>query len=470
MLAGRGATWHENMHLPVERNGLTEETYFTFSYSPIDGDGAPGGVLCVCSETTELVVGARRLQTLRELAGATSAESTVAGVCVGAAAALGKDPQDLPFVAVYLNDPAGGARLAASHGLPDRVGGWPLPVAGSTALTHLEGMTDWLGAGTAVPDVTDAVLAPIGDSGSPVGQLLVGVSPYRHFDDDYASFVTLCAAQLATAISQARAREAEQRRSAALEQEWAWRKALLASIRDGMFVAEHRGHRVWTDVIFGSLWEPVTHQRLYIGTVRDVTAEVEATDAQATVATALQRALLGPAAVPAGIAVRYEPATPPLEVGGDWYDVVPLGHRCLGLIVGDCVGRGLEAATVMGQLRSAARALMLQLRDPAGVLCALDRFADMLAAALGTTVFCAVVDTTDGTCRYSSAGHLPAVVSLPGGSTLLLDGAVSVPLAVTPGAERPGASLTLPDGATVLIYTDGLVERRRESLVSPITS
>jgi PAS domain S-box-containing protein len=99
------------------------------------------------------------------------------------------------------------------------------------------------------------------------------------------------------------------------------------------------------------------------------------TDLQRETALALQRAILGPSRLPPGFAARYEPANRPLEVGGDWYDLVELPDGRIGIVVGDCVGHGLEAATVMGQLRSACRALLLQDASPAQTLSAMDRFA-----------------------------------------------------------------------------------------------
>ena len=99
------------------------------------------------------------------------------------------------------------------------------------------------------------------------------------------------------------------------------------------------------------------------------------TDQQRETALALQRAILGPSRLPPGFAARYEPASRPLEVGGDWYDLVELPDGRIGIVVGDCVGHGLEAATVMGQLRSACRALLLQDASPAQTLSAMDRFA-----------------------------------------------------------------------------------------------
>ncbi|MET7740912.1 SpoIIE family protein phosphatase [Streptomyces sp. NPDC005385] len=187
-------------------------------------------------------------------------------------------------------------------------------------------------------------------------------------------------------------------------------------------------------------------------------------DQQRETAIALQRAILGPARLPDGFAVRYEPATQPLEVGGDWYDTVTLPDGRIGIVVGDCVGRGLEAASVMGQLRSACRALMLQDASPARTLMALDQFAAGVPGAACTTVFCGVLDTETGQLTYSSAGHPPGILVQPEGTTRLLEDGRSLPLAVRPGKERPEGACTIPARSTLLLYTDGLVERRRRPL------
>ncbi|HWM02508.1 MAG TPA: SpoIIE family protein phosphatase, partial [Actinophytocola sp.] len=180
---------------------------------------------------------------------------------------------------------------------------------------------------------------------------------------------------------------------------------------------------------------------------------------QRTVAVTLQRSLLGPTVLPSGFAARYEPAQLPLEVGGDWYDVVELADGCIGLVVGDCVGRGLPAATVMGQLRSACRALLLQHNSPAKTLTALDGFAALLDGGACTTVFCARLDLRTGELTYSSAGHPPGIVVDVDGGHLLLDQAGWLPLTVTGPGARPEATVTLAPGSTLLLYTDGLVER-----------
>ncbi|MFC9975772.1 SpoIIE family protein phosphatase [Spirillospora sp. NPDC127200] len=191
-------------------------------------------------------------------------------------------------------------------------------------------------------------------------------------------------------------------------------------------------------------------------------------DQQRETAIALQRAILGPSHLPDGFAVRYEPATRPLEVGGDWYDTVTLPDGRIGIVVGDCVGRGLEAASVMGQLRSACRALLLQDASPARTLMALDQFAAGIPGAACTTVFCAVLDPETGELTYSSAGHPPGILVHPDGTTRLLQDGRSLPLAVRPGRTRPEGTCAIPARSTLLLYTDGLVERRRRPLSAGI--
>jgi len=179
------------------------------------------------------------------------------------------------------------------------------------------------------------------------------------------------------------------------------------------------------------------------------------------VALTLQQSILGPTRLPHGFAVRYIPAVAPLEVGGDWYDVVPMPGQRIGVLVGDCVGRGLPAAAVMGQLRSAGQAVLLRASGPAQALTDLDTFAGRIPAAACTTVFCAIIDPAAATVTYSSAGHPPPILVTRGGDRFLLDQAQSLPLAVLPApAERKQATAALPAGATLMLYTDGLAERR----------
>ncbi|GAA3285584.1 SpoIIE family protein phosphatase [Dactylosporangium vinaceum] len=203
---------------------------------------------------------------------------------------------------------------------------------------------------------------------------------------------------------------------------------------------------------------------LLCGSIAQALHRAYAFDREREVAVALQRSILGPATLPEGFAVRYQPATRPLEVGGDWYDAVDLPDGRIGIMVGDCVGRGLSAATIMGQLRSAARALLLQATGPAQVLSALDRFAGLLPGASCTTAFCAILDPADGGLVYASAGHPPAILALPDGERMLLTGGRGLPIGVPRGGDRAETSTVISPRGVLLVYTDGLVERRRRPI------
>ncbi|HEY6745164.1 MAG TPA: SpoIIE family protein phosphatase, partial [Mycobacteriales bacterium] len=188
------------------------------------------------------------------------------------------------------------------------------------------------------------------------------------------------------------------------------------------------------------------------------------------VALALQQSML-PTALPEmpglRLTARYHPAVDSLKVGGDWYDVVALPDGRLGLTVGDVVGRGLPAATTMGQLRSALSALALSAESPARVLDGLERFARQVEGARLATVVYAVLDPVGGTLRYACAGHPPPLVLRPDGTTEFLeDGRSPLLCALPPGTTepRPEGSTVLVPGSRLLLYSDGLVERRRESL------
>ena len=183
------------------------------------------------------------------------------------------------------------------------------------------------------------------------------------------------------------------------------------------------------------------------------------------VALTLQHAILAPTELPHGFAARYTPAVTPLEVGGDWYDAVPLPGQRTGVVVGDCVGRGLPAAAVMGQLRSASQAVLLRACGPAEALTDLDTFAGRIPGAECATMFCAIIDHAAGTVTYSCAGHPPPILVTAEGEYELLDQARSLPLGMLPdGWERQQATAALPAGATLMLYTDGLVERRGRPL------
>ncbi|PRY47741.1 PAS domain S-box-containing protein [Geodermatophilus tzadiensis] len=188
--------------------------------------------------------------------------------------------------------------------------------------------------------------------------------------------------------------------------------------------------------------------------------------AQQDIASTLQRDLL-PQQLPRldrlALAAEYLPGAAGSSAGGDWYDVVELDRGRVAVAVGDVVGQGPAAAAVMGQLRSALSTALLQGTPPAAALELLDRFAARLPGARASTAACLVLDCETGEVRWARAGHLPPLLLAGGTATLLEDGAGAVLGA--PG-RRPytEGSATVAPGATLLLYTDGLVERRGESL------
>ena len=188
-------------------------------------------------------------------------------------------------------------------------------------------------------------------------------------------------------------------------------------------------------------------------------------DRERQVALTLQRAMLPAARVALSgleVAVRYRPAEDALSVGGDWFDVVQLADDAVALAVGDVVGKGLEAAAIMGQLRSALSAATYAADGPPAALDTLDRYARTVDGARGTTVVQVRIDRARDTVRYSRAGHLPPLIVTETGETRLLDAAGGPPLgAHADHVPYPKAEASFPPHATLVLYTGGLIERRR---------
>ena len=238
-----------------------------------------------------------------------------------------------------------------------------------------------------------------------------------------------------------------------------------AAVGGGMGVSlEHPSGTltIWIDLAGGRTLtiEDQTLLSLVCGQLGQALIRAHQIDLQRETALALQRSILGPAQLPPGFSARYEPATRPLEVGGDWHDIIGLPDGRIAIVVGDCVGHDLGAATVMGQLRSACRALLLQDASPGQLLAAMDRFAASVSGAECTTVFCAILDPATGRVSYSSAGHPPALAVHPDGRVDLLEEGRSFPLAAGPAPRRLDADYLLEPRSTLLLYTDGLIERR----------
>lgn len=378
-------TWHEHELLLLERNGFTEECYFTWSYSPLfDDTGAIRGVLDVVTEVTNEVIAGRRLACVSALSAALVSTTHVTDVCLSAAATLARHTADVGAVDLYLR--AGEANvLLASSGRDEPPGNPP---------TELD---EVMRSGHAVRVGAHGYLVPIGTSLSDVrGVMAVVLNPQRPFDATYREFIALIGDTIGTALDNAYRRAVE--------------------------VGEFRA-----------------------------------------ISDTLQAAMLRPASDLPTVAARYVPAAGNLAVGGDWYDVIDLGATHRGVVVGDCVGHGLDAATVMGQLRSAARAMLLEGRDPAATLEGLDAFAGTLPGAEFATVVCAVFDRQSDVVTYARAGHPPPLVVSDDG-VVWLDGAGGVPLMANRARPRVNASYTCRPGDRIVLYTDGFVERRGEVL------
>ena len=234
------STWDEGLLLFLERSGYAEETYHTFSYSPLSDDsGKIAGMLCVVTEETDRIIGARRLASLRELAASLATVTTEADVIDGMQCGVGDNRRDIPFSLLYLFDgdesaPAS-AQLAGSTGI-DRAH----PAAASSIVTgsaeavwpagrvHASGsriVIDDLasrfdGIPTGAWDVPprQAVVAPIAQPGQdkPAGFLVAAVNPYRQLDEGYLGFIDLVAGQIGASLANARAHERERRRAEAL--------------------------------------------------------------------------------------------------------------------------------------------------------------------------------------------------------------------------------------------------------------
>ena len=218
-------TWSEDQLLLMDRHGFTEETYWTFSYSPIRGEGGGvDGVFTAVSETTSRVLGERRLRTLRELASEVTRASSVQETARITAAVLSENPRDLPFALIYLGDKKR-LLLTGTQGQALE----PLCAPKEVSAASQDGLFGGVlfqvleqgaPAPLAVPGMPHgrALALPIASPGQEdaAGVLVVGLSPYLRLDESYPGFLGLVAGQLATAISTARAYEEQKKRAEAL--------------------------------------------------------------------------------------------------------------------------------------------------------------------------------------------------------------------------------------------------------------
>lgn len=230
------ATWSQDLLLVMDRDIPQEETYFTFSYSPILGEGREArvcGIFCACFETTQQVVSARRLETLRRLAAQGLEARAVAAACEGAAKVLEENPLDIPFGGIYLTSPDGATAALAAHfgfsagdcplpfsaSISDGGGPWPIAQVLRTLSPAESG--DLAQAGLRLPGgpwpepASKALVLPVAAAqhGHLPGIAVLGVSPRRILDSSYRAFFALATSHIATAISDAKSYEEEQRRA-----------------------------------------------------------------------------------------------------------------------------------------------------------------------------------------------------------------------------------------------------------------
>ncbi len=235
MLKNEG-TYDEALLLIMERFGYPEETYYTFSYSPVPNDqGDTGGIICANIEDTQRIIGERQLALLRELAARTADARTFDEACTLSASCLESNPYDLPFAMIYLVEPdqqqvflAGTCRIAQNHvAVPETVAldsdcVWPFA---EVIKTHQAKLISDLGTSfSSLPcgvwqrSPHQAIAVPIAPSGQTgkAGILIAGLNPFRLFDDNYRGFIDLVAAQIAASIANAQAYEEERKRAQAL--------------------------------------------------------------------------------------------------------------------------------------------------------------------------------------------------------------------------------------------------------------
>jgi PAS domain S-box-containing protein len=208
-----------------------------------------------------------------------------------------------------------------------------------------------------------------------------------------------------------------------------------------------------------------------IGTIRDIT-EGKKAEREHRIAETLQRSLL-PDRLPeipgVVLAARYVPATSDIEVGGDWFDVVQLPNGTVALAIGDVAGHGLRAASTMGQLRMALRAYALEEESPSQVVSRVRHLVRLLVPDIVTLIYL-VFDPDSGILRFANAGHPPPLLVDGNGEASYLEGGLAPPLGAT---AHPGQDIEiaahLEMGSTLLLFTDGLVERRGTSIGDGLT-
>jgi anti-sigma regulatory factor (Ser/Thr protein kinase) len=214
------------------------------------------------------------------------------------------------------------------------------------------------------------------------------------------------------------------------------------------------------DVIIGAALEGL----------RRAAQEVEV---ERSVADTLQHSILRdqlPAIPGLRFAARYLAGSDEAEIGGDWYDVIPLRDGKVGLVIGDVVGRGIRAAARMAHLQGAARAYALEGLRPSLVLERTDAFAQRLERSGMATLLYAILDPEAATLRFASAGHPPPLLVGPDPEAHFAEGRAGAPVGTVGFPVYEESVVAIEQGATVLLYTDGLVERSSIALTEGMES
>lgn len=410
------STWAKDALLMMNRSGFLEETNFTFSYSPItDEDGAVLGILDIATETTAQVVGGRRLRTIDQLHVAMSDHRGDLAALTAAVLDVLRDSADIARAELHLADTddlalVGTTDLVERRLVPDKT-------------THRV----WLSRqATSVGSTLVAPLARPGDRATN-GVLVLQGNPHRPYDAAQRSFLML----VASAVSAALGAAIDQRRELDLLNAY---------------------------------------------------AELAARDAERTrrSSVALQHSLLTSPPEPdhLHLVVRYHPASEELEVGGDWYDSFLTEDGSTVLVIGDVTGHDHHAAAAMGQIRGIIRAIAYDRGEvPSQVLTRADNAIHGLN--LGQTATASAIlarieqDRTDlksrvRTIRWSNAGHPPPVILRADGSVEVLRRQNDLILGIIPDHERHDFTITLSDNDTLLLYTDGLIERRNRTMTASV--
>ena len=223
-------------------------------------------------------------------------------------------------------------------------------------------------------------------------------------------------------------------------------------------------------VSYGRVHTFVAEERAVLETIGVLAARAFARgrryDAEHRASVALQRTAL-PASLPdvphLTIAARYRAGAAQADVGGDWYDVLVLDDDHVALLVGDVVGHGMDAAVAMGRLRTGFHMIAALRPRPDDMVQAVSQQVEAIPNAMCSTVLCAVIELSTGTMDWCRAGHVPPLL-VRDGKGLLLEEAGVAPLGVAPEMSAPVHHQPLRRGDVVVLYTDGVIERRKESI------